>query len=417
MWVFTTDGVPVGGRGAAPRAPGRDRDPRPRGVRARGAARDRADAHADRRLRRQRLPLPRLARPRGVGKRARRARAADFVLELQGRSSAPAGADALRGGAARGVDGVGRTQPDGLARVPAATTTRPCPRARTCGLVRPAGLRRDRAGRVGGASGRVRLGQPWASPRREGRARDRGVRRRLVRGPRARCRGHRGRSAERDRHPARLRRRALAAPERASGHGWRLRDGSAFRDARRGRAAVWARRLRHEGRGRGDPARGRAGDRAARRCDRHRRRRRGGSPRRAPRRCSSGCVRTRRSSSSRPTCVSPSPIAASSASSSRRRALPRRLVARPWRGRDREDRPRSGWARSSSTRGFKAGRRHALVGPGSLHASLIEGGQEFPATPHAASSPASGAQSPARRSNRSNGSCARSPATPSYGWA
>ena len=51
---------------------------------------------------------------------------------------------------------------------------------------------------------------------------------------------------------------------------------------------------------------------------------------------------------------------------------------------------------------LQTGPRHPLVGPGSIHASLIEGGQEFSSFPASACSAANGGRSPARPTSRSN---------------
>jgi acetylornithine deacetylase len=66
-------------------------------------------------------------------------------------------------------------------------------------------------------------------------------------------------------------------------------------------------------------------------------------------------------------------------------------------------------------RRLQAGRRHPLVGAGSLHASLIEGGQEFSSYPaRAACSPASGGRCPARPRRRSRPTCAPRRAPPRF---
>jgi len=62
-------------------------------------------------------------------------------------------------------------------------------------------------------------------------------------------------------------------------------------------------------------------------------------------------------------------------------------------------------------RRLQAGRRHPLVGAGSLHASLIEGGQEFSSYPAAACSPGSGGRFRARPRPRSKLICAPRQAT------
>ena len=101
----------------------------------------------------------------------------------------------------------------------------------------------------------------------------------------------------------------------------------------------------------------------------------------APKLCSSAGTPRRRSWPSRPTSVSASPIGAGSPSTSRP------TVAPPTgRGRISASMRSPRWApfssrsRSSTERSSPAP-RHALLGTGSMHASLIEGGQEYSSYP------------------------------------
>ena len=78
------------------------------------------------------------------------------------------------------------------------------------------------------------------------------------------------------------------------------------------------------------------------------------------------------------------------------RARRPRLAAAAGRRRDREDRARSSPRSGSSTRALGE-RTHPLLGRGSVHASLIEGGEELRATRRAAWSASSAARCRARR--------------------
>ena len=123
-----------------------------------------------------------------------------------------------------------------------------------------------------------------------------------------------------DRRRAGQRRRPDAGAQRPPGHGRAARAGRRAGAARRGRTPVRPRRLRHEGEPRGDRERRRRVRTAwaARRRDRGRGRRRGGGEHRHRGAARTAGAPTRRSSPSRPTSASASPIGAGSPSTSRR---------------------------------------------------------------------------------------------------
>ena len=204
-------------------------------------------------------------------------------------------------------------------------------------------------------------------------------------GPRGRAVRSRAGTAERRRGRAGDGRRSLAPAQRAHGHGRRRGDGEPVHPGAEGRPPARARRRRHEGVARRDHARRRRGGagRPARRRHRHRRRRRGGRQRRhgGPRPPDDGECGDR---------------GGAHRGSGRDRAQGVRRV----RGRDGRATPRTGpgrtsestrsppWGRCSrasprSTSGSAPGTRHALLGTGSVHASVIEGGQEYSSYPAA----------------------------------